>query len=89
MTENHIDASTIKQAIEIYVPGSQVSLVGEGCNLTAIVVSAEFEGLSPVKRQQQVLKPVTAWIASGVLHAFSVEAYTPIEWEESIRRNHG
>ncbi|MCU0782237.1 MAG: BolA/IbaG family iron-sulfur metabolism protein, partial [Akkermansiaceae bacterium] len=47
-----------------------------------IVISARFAGLTPVKRQQQVLAPVTEWLTTGALHAFSVKTYTPEEWAQ-------
>ncbi|MCX7113449.1 MAG: BolA/IbaG family iron-sulfur metabolism protein [Proteobacteria bacterium] len=71
----------IQQAIEAALPEAQVYLEGEGCNFSAIVVSEAFHGLPLVKRQQKVLAPVTPWLASGALHAFSVKTYTAAEWD--------
>ena len=71
----------IQQSIEAAMPEAQVYLEGEGCNFSAIVVSEAFQGLPLVKRQQKVLAPVTHWISSGALHAFSVRAYTEAEWD--------
>ncbi len=76
-----MEADTIRQAIEQAMEGAQVYLEGEGCDFSAIVISDSFSGLSPVKRQQMVLGPVSGWLASGALHAFSVRAYTPLEWD--------
>jgi acid stress-induced BolA-like protein IbaG/YrbA len=71
----------IQQAIEAAIPEAQVYLEGEGCNFSAIVVSEDFHGLPLVKRQQTVLAPVSHWISTGALHAFSVKTYTSTEWE--------
>ncbi len=71
----------ILQAIETAIPDAQVYLEGEGCNFSAIVVSEAFHGLPTVKRQQTVLAPVSQWISTGALHAFSVKTYTTAEWE--------
>ncbi len=76
-----METSEIQQAIETSIPESRVYLEGEGCNFSAIVISEEFQGLPLVKRQQKVLNPVTHWLASGALHAFSVKTYTSAEWE--------
>lgn len=76
-----METSEIQQAIETAIPEATVYLEGEGCNFSAIVVSEEFQGLPLVKRQQKVLEPVTPWLASGALHAFSVKTYTLVEWE--------
>ena len=76
-----METSEIQQAIESAIPEAKVYLEGEGCNFSAIVVSEAFQGLPLVKRQQTVLAPVSAWLASGTLHAFSVKTYTSAEWE--------
>lgn len=76
-----MESDAIEQAIKTALPDGQVFLDGEGCNFSAIVISEGFQGLSLVKRQQTVLATVAGWLASGQLHAFSVNAYTPAEWE--------
>ncbi len=76
-----METSDIQQAIEQAIPDSLVFLEGEGCDFSAIAISDSFQGLSLVKRQQMVLAPVSDWLASGTLHAFSVKAYTVVEWE--------
>ncbi len=79
-----MDTGQIQQAIETALPQAQVYLEGEGCDFSAIVISEAFAGLSPVKRQQQVLAAVSGWLATGELHAFSVKAYTGAEWEDRL-----
>ena len=76
-----METTDIQHAIEQAIPGADVFLDGEGCDFSAIVISESFQGLSPVKRQQMVLAPVTDWLSGGTLHAFSVKAYTAAEWE--------
>lgn len=76
-----MEISDIQKAIEQALPDSQVFLEGEGCDFTAIVISDSFQGLSLVRCQQMVLAPVSDWLTSGALHAFSVKAYTAAEWE--------
>jgi len=44
------------------------------------VVSAEFEGLSLVKRHQQLYKLFADELASGI-HALSLHLYSPEEWQ--------
>ncbi len=76
-----METKEIQHAIEAAMPGAQVYLEGEGCNFSALVVSNAFQGLSLVKRQQAVLAPVSAWLATGELHAFTVKTYTQAEWD--------
>ena len=72
----------IKSLIEAQFEQAEVSFLGEECNFTVQVVSDEFAGLMPVKRQQKVLSAVQELIAEGKLHAISVKAMTPAEYEK-------
>ncbi|MEC8693912.1 MAG: BolA/IbaG family iron-sulfur metabolism protein [Pseudomonadota bacterium] len=52
---------------------------GEGRNFQIEAVSADFESMTRVKRQQAVLRLITDEIADGILHAITVIALTPEE----------
>jgi len=69
----------IQKKLESNIEQSQVTMEGDGCNCSAIVVSPIFEGLSVLQRQRIVLKVVSEEIKSGELHALSVKTYTPEE----------
>lgn len=56
-----------------------IKVDGSHANIT--VVSALFETLSRVKKQQVVYAPLKDLIASGELHAVSIKTYTPSEWQ--------
>jgi acid stress-induced BolA-like protein IbaG/YrbA len=59
----------------------EIHISGDGYHAQAIVVSSEFEGLRSIKRQQRVYEPLMAAIGSGSLHALSIKAFTPTEWQ--------
>lgn len=71
----------ITQGIE----GAVVQVEGEGGKFQATVVSARFAGLSPVKKQQLVYATLGEHIASGAIHAISMQTLTPEEWEKQRR----
>ena len=71
----------IKTLIENGIAQSQAIVSGDGGKYEAIVISPEFEGLTMVKEHQLVYATVHEHIASGVIHALSIKAYTPGEWE--------
>ncbi|MGF1545911.1 MAG: BolA family protein [Thiotrichales bacterium] len=75
--------SEIEQMISAGMPGSQVTVSGDGSKFEAVVVSPEFAGLGPVKRHQLVYKMVGDQITSGAIHALTIRAYTPEEWAAS------
>ena len=56
---------------------AQISVTGEGNRVEVRVVSAEFEGLSRVKRQQAVYRAIREMIDSGAIHAVTIKASAP------------
>lgn len=58
-------------------PDAQVSVSLNGGHVDIQVVSADFEGLRPVARQQRVYAPLAPLIADGTLHAVNISATTP------------
>lgn len=72
----------VKKMIEDGLPGSTtVELSGEGCNLSATVISEAFEGLPMLKQHQLVYAIVNPHIADGSIHALALKTYTPAQWE--------
>ena len=71
----------IQLAIKTSFPDAAINLDGEECSFIATVISDGFDGLSTVKRQQQVLATVHDKLTSGEVHALSVSAFTLAEWE--------
>ncbi len=77
----HLSVAEVEQLIKQDLADAQVIVDGAGCDLTLTVISASFAGLPLVKKQQSVLAALKAPLASGKLHAVSVLAYTPEEWQ--------
>ena len=71
----------VKNRIEQGIPDSEVTVSGEGCNLSVLVVSNSFEGKTMVAEQKMVYATVNDLITSGELHALAIKAYTPEEWK--------
>lgn len=72
----------VKKLIEQGVPNSEAIISGEGCNLSAVVISDSFEGKTMVAEQKMIYATVNNLIASGELHALGIKAYTKAEWDE-------
>lgn len=73
--------SDIEQLIKQNITDSQVFIEGAGCDFTVTVISEKFADLTAVKKQQLVMESLTEPLASGKLHAVSVQTYTPNEWQ--------
>ncbi len=69
----------IQAKLEAGVENSTVTMEGDGCNCSTLVVSPVFEGMSLLARQKMVLAAVRENIDSGELHALSIKARTPEE----------
>ena len=69
----------IQKKLESSIKQSQVTMEGDGCDCSAVVVSPIFEGLSLLQRQRIVLAVVSEEIKSGELHALSVKTFSPDE----------
>lgn len=61
------------------MPADHVEVQGEGGKFLLSIVSTEFAGLNAVKRQQAVYRIINPHIASGVIHAVSMNLKTPEE----------
>ena len=71
----------IQEWIAAGLPCAHLAVDGDGQHFQAVIVSAEFEGLSRVKRQQRVYATLRSRLDSGELHALSMQTLTPAEWE--------
>jgi|TARA_B110000238_G_C16135839_1_gene443614 acid stress-induced BolA-like protein IbaG/YrbA len=78
-----MEISEIKKLIEDGITDAEAIVTGDGGKYEATVISTAFEGLSMIKEHQLVYKTVNAQIASGELHALTIKAYTPEEWQQN------
>jgi len=72
----------VKALIEAGMPEATVTVTGDGSKFEATVVSADFEGKTMVQEQKLVYATVNQEITSGALHALTIKAYTPEEWQQ-------
>ncbi len=73
-----MSSADIQALLEKEFPGSEI-IIQEGHHNEIEIVSAAFEGISAVKRQQMVYKPLTELITGGSIHAVIISALTPAE----------
>jgi len=71
----------IEQLIKDGLVDADVYVEGDGTHFTALVISPLFSGLSRLKKQQMVYDTVKTQIMDGSLHALSIKAMTPDEWQ--------
>ncbi len=73
----------VKQRIAAGLPDCEITVTGDGSHFEVVAVGEVFAGLTPVKKQQLVYGTVNDLITSGELHALTIKAYTPAEWEQA------
>lgn len=71
----------IQSALASKIETQHLSVESDGSHVHVVVVSAEFEGLNAVKKQQLVYAALNDAIASGAIHAVHMKTLTPQEWE--------
>ena len=67
----------LKSRLETAFGDGNVDVAGEGNRFEIHVVSAAFDGLNRVQRQQAVYAVIGELIASGAIHAVTITATTP------------
>ncbi|MEI7613928.1 MAG: BolA family protein [Betaproteobacteria bacterium] len=76
-----IDTEQLKKIIIDGMPCNAIHVESDGQHFEALIVSAEFEGKSRVKRQQMINALLKSYFDSGELHALSMKTITPAELE--------
>ena len=69
----------ITQFLKSQFPEADISLDGEDCNSTVVIVSEQFEGLNTLQRHKLVLGSLKDHFQSGELHALSLKTKSPSE----------
>ena len=71
---------TIETLLREGLPCDHLTVDGDGQHFQAVIVCAEFAGLTRVQRQQRVNAVLKGHFDTGVLHALSMKTLTPEEW---------
>ncbi len=73
----------VKAIIEAGIENSEAIVTADGNKYTAIVVSDVFDGMSMVAEQKMVYALLNEHIQSGAIHALTIKAYTPQEYQSA------
>ena len=81
MTNAPIEVAEIEKLISDAIELDELHVKFDGSQCAVIAVADVFGELSRVKRQQAVYACLNEYIADGRLHAVSIVAKTPAEWQ--------
>ncbi|WP_028864243.1 BolA family protein [Psychromonas aquimarina] len=77
-----MNIEAIKEKLEQALVLDECIVKGENGTFQVIAVGEIFCDLSRVKKQQIVYGPLTEEIASNAIHALTIKALTPDEWQK-------
>lgn len=72
-----MNEAEVKRLIEAGLPGSEVTVSGDGRHFEAVVVSGAFAGKSMLHQHRMVYATLGDSFQSDAIHALSVKTYTP------------
>jgi acid stress-induced BolA-like protein IbaG/YrbA len=72
----------IKEKLESTLTLQECIVKGENGTFQVIAVADFFNGMSRVKKQQTIYAPLAEEIASNAIHALTIKALTPGEWQK-------
>lgn len=77
-----MDPKEIKTLIENGLPGAEVNVMSDdNTHYAAVVISSEFAGKRAIARHQLVYKCL-GQLMGNEIHAMSIRAHTPDEWQD-------
>lgn len=77
-----MNIETIKEKLEQALVLDECIVKGENGNFQVIAVGDIFADLSRIKKQQVIYGPLTDEITSNAIHALTIKAFTPDEWQK-------
>ncbi|GAB1269857.1 BolA family iron metabolism protein IbaG [Aurantivibrio infirmus] len=76
-----MEPADIQALLENHIDECKADVQVDGSHVNVVVISAQFEGLNTLKKQQLVYGALNAAIADGRIHAVHMKTYTPAEWQ--------
>lgn len=73
----------LSQLLQQAFPQADITVTGQAGKFDIRITDIGFEGQRTIARQQAVYAPLNAHIASGVVHAVTIRAFTPEEWRKA------
>ncbi|MCU4136847.1 BolA family transcriptional regulator [Buchnera aphidicola (Sitobion miscanthi)] len=82
-----MDNQNIKSLLVNRLNLEKAFVTGDKNHIKIIAIGNIFKGITQVKKQQIVYKPLINMISEKQIHAVSIVTYTPQEWEKYTKEN--
>lgn len=76
-----MNADDLIALLRPHFPNAEIQAANQGNKFEVLIVDDGFEGKRLVQRQQSVYAIANPHIQSGVMHALTIHALTPAEYE--------
>ncbi|WP_163934528.1 BolA family protein [Paraferrimonas sp. SM1919] len=76
-----MDSEQVKALLLEQIVADEIRVSQEGTHYKIIVVGEQFGQMRKVKQQQTVYAPLMDKIKDGTLHAITIKAFTPEQWQ--------
>lgn len=80
-----MNADDLTALLRPHFPNAKIQAANQGNKFEVLIVDEGFDGKRLVQRQQSVYAIVNPHIQSGVMHALTIHALTPAEYEAKQR----
>ncbi len=77
-----MQAEDVRERLAEELPDCELEVKSDGNHFLVVAVGERFEGMSPVRKQQTIYGILNDLLADGTIHALTIKAFTPREWEQ-------
>lgn len=76
-----MQAEEVRERLASALPDCEIEVQNDGNRFLVVAVGDRFSDLSRVKRQQLIYAELNDLLAEGTIHALTIRAMTPEEWQ--------
>ncbi|MFE8072100.1 BolA/IbaG family iron-sulfur metabolism protein [Marinobacteraceae bacterium S3BR75-40.1] len=76
-----MDPQAVEAMVREHLPDCEIKVQNDGNHYLVVAIGERFAGLSAVKKQQLVYGALSGPLGDGTIHALTIKAYTPEEWQ--------
>lgn len=76
-----MQAQEVQALVKADLPDCEVQVQADGNHYLVVAIGERFSGMSAVKKQQLIYGSLKGPLADGTIHALTIKAFTPEEWQ--------
>ncbi|TVP57374.1 MAG: BolA family transcriptional regulator [Halomonadaceae bacterium] len=76
-----MDAEMVRERLASALTDCDIQVENDGNHFLVVAIGERFAGMSRVKKQQLIYGYLEDALADGSIHALTIKAFTPAEWQ--------